>query len=180
MKRILACLLFVFSLHLLVALTAYADPRMETNKNFCHFILEAVNTDHEVFLAGCDSTITVAIVTPTAGSPEVQCEDQNRVASGYAAATKVMPAAAAPLPAGTLTITSNDCDTPCTMVESNGRAYRSTSWQSVITVTAIAAATPATPNTPNPRRIRPTTAAVADAPAMVTVQYELSCTDGHQ
>ena len=177
MKRILACLLFVFSLHLFVALPAYADPRMETNNNFCHFILEAANTDHELFLAGCDPTITVAIVTPTAGSPQVQCDDENRIASGYATATRVMTAAAAPLPAGqTLTLTSNDSDTPCTMVESNGRAYTSNSWQSVITVTAIAAATP---NTPTQRK-KKSTAAVGDAPAMVTVQYELTCTDGYQ
>jgi hypothetical protein len=33
---------------------------METNNNFCHFILDPDNTDHEVFLAGCNAIITVA------------------------------------------------------------------------------------------------------------------------
>ncbi len=170
MKRIFACLLFVFSLYLLVALPAYADPRMETNDNFCHFILEATNTDHEVFLAGCNPTITVAVVTATASSPQVQC-DENRVASGYATATKVMTEASAPLPAGgTLTLTSKDSDTPCTMVESNGREYTSNSWQSVITVSKIAAIAAS----------KRTQVAQVAAPSMVTVQYELSCTDGHQ
>ena len=135
MKRIsIFLLLSVFS-HLLVAVTAFADPRMETNKNFCHFILDPLNTDNEIFAAGCDSVITVVEEVTAAVNALGQCEEGNYVASGHAMVKKVVPPEAAPLASGSaLLLTSDMSDTPCTMVESNGRAYQSKAWQSTITV----------------------------------------------
>jgi len=134
MKK-LSVLLLLICVHIFFAVAASADPRMETNDNFCHFILNAGNTDNEVFLAGCDSVITVVEKVAEAGGVTAKCEESNYMASGYAAATRVVPQAAAPIPPGTtLRFTSSDTDTPCTMVESNGRQYRSHKWQSVIKV----------------------------------------------
>jgi hypothetical protein len=77
------------------------------------------------------------------------------IATGYARRTKQVPPKAAPLSPGTrLVLTSDDSDTPCTMVESNNRAYRSDKWVSKISV--------------GKRRKN----------GMVTVSYELFCTDG--
>lgn len=134
MKKLSAFLLLI-SVHIIFAAIAFADPRMETNDNFCHFILNAENTDNEVFLAGCDSVITVVEKVAGAGEATVKCEESNYMANGYAAVTKTVPQAAAPMPPGTTRkFTSNDTDTPCTMVESNGRQYRSQKWQSSIKV----------------------------------------------
>jgi hypothetical protein len=112
-----------------------ADPRMETNDNFCHFIMDHANTDNEVFLAGCDCTIVTVEPPPPADMAKIACE--SAVASGYGERTVVMPQAAIGIPARTkLTFTSADSDTPCTMVESNGRAYQSHNWTSTIRVEA--------------------------------------------
>ncbi len=82
--------LFVF---LCSALYAYADPRMETNKNFCHFILDPGNTDNEVFFAGCNSIITTVEKVEAVGNASTkttECED-DYIASGYARRSKQMP-----------------------------------------------------------------------------------------
>jgi hypothetical protein len=157
MKRI-SVLLFIFvTAHMLFAFTAFADPRMETNNNFCHFILNADNTVNEVFLAGCDAVITVVEKVAAAVNTQTNCTEQNYVASGYAVVTKEMPLAAALLaPNNTLRFTSNDSAVPCTMVESNGRAYKSNKWRSSIKL-----------GRPNRNSI-------------VTVYYELFCQDGQQ
>jgi hypothetical protein len=134
MKK-LSVFLLLISIHIVFAATAFADPRMETNDNFCHFILNAQNTDNEVFLAGCASVITVVEKVAGAGEITVKCEESNFMANGYATVTKTVPQAAAPIPPGTTRkFTSTDTDTPCTMVESNGRQYRSKKWQSSIKV----------------------------------------------
>ena len=118
---------------LFLTLSANADPRMETNKNFCHFILDPDNTDNEVFAAGCDSVITVVEKPVSADKGKIACEEY--VASGYGTLTRILPPTAIPLPPGTqITFTSKDSNTPCTMVESNGRAYKSYKWQSTIKV----------------------------------------------
>jgi hypothetical protein len=157
MKRISIFLFILVAAYLLSAFTAFADPRMETNKNFCHFILNADNTDNEGFLAGCDSVITVVEKVAAAVNAQTNCTEQNYVASGYALVTKDMPLAAAPLaPNNTLRFTSDDSAVPCTMVESNGRAYKSNKWRSSIKV-----------GRPNKNGI-------------VTVYYELFCQDGQQ
>ena len=156
MKK-LSVFLLLISVHIVFAVTASADPRMETNDNFCHFILNAQNTDNEVFLAGCDSVITVVEKVASAGQVTVNCEDNNLMANGYAAVTKVVPQAAAPIPPGTtLKFTSNDSETPCTMVESNGRQYRSHKWQSIIRVSSAVRKNP------------------------VIVYYEIICQEGVQ
>lgn len=134
MKKI-SGFLFLISVYIFFAAPAHADPRMETNKNFCHFILNAGDTDNEVFLAGCASLISVVEKGPVTGTATVECEEGKYMANGYASVTRTMLLAAAPIPAGTtLKFTSNDTDTPCTMVESNGRQYRSYKWHSVIKV----------------------------------------------
>jgi hypothetical protein len=142
MKR-LAVLSFLFILACLcVPFSAMADPRMETNDNFCHFIFDPLDTDNEIFVAGCNATIVVMTGGVTKmvsgeqksnGEPQVQCSEY--VASGYGTATRAVPIAASTLPVGTtLKFTSDDSQTPCTMVESNGRQYISYNWESKIRV----------------------------------------------
>ena len=155
--KIVSVLLLLIFVHIIFAATASADPRMETNDNFCHFILNAENTDNEVFLAGCDSLITVVEKVAGAEGVTAKCEESNYMASGYATVTKTVPQAAAPIPPGTTRkFTSTDTDTPCTMVESNGRQYRSQKWQSTIRVSAAVRKNP------------------------VAVYYEIICQEGVQ
>lgn len=137
MKKSFILLVCLVSVHFLLTSAVFADPRMETNNNFCHFILDPDNTDNEIFLAGCDSVITVVEKSTSAPAITVNCEGSNRVASGYAVADKVLPLVASPAPPGTvLRFNSDGSDTPCTMVESNGRQYTSNKWQSRVRVDA--------------------------------------------
>ena len=141
---ILVCLVF--------ASAVSADPRMETNNNFCHFILDPVNTDNEIFVAGCDSEITTIEAVPSA-SLQIKCE--NAVASGFGEVIKVVPQSAISIPPGrSVRFTSTDSATPCTMVESNGRAYTSYNWKSLISVES------------------------ANRKGFVRVHYMLTCQDG--
>jgi hypothetical protein len=134
MKKPYITLVSWIPVFLLVVSAVSADPRMETNNNFCHFILDPTNTDNEIFVAGCDSEITTVEAVPSA-SLQIACE--NAVASGYGEATKVVPHTAISIPPGrTVRFTSADSVTPCTMVESNGRAYTSYNWKSTISVEA--------------------------------------------
>jgi hypothetical protein len=135
MKKPYIMLLFWIPVCLLVASAVSADPRMQTNDNFCHFILDPVNTDNEVFVAGCNSEITTVETVPSA---DLQIKCENAVASGFGEVTKVVPQSAILIPPGkTIRFTSDDSDTPCTMVESNGRAYTSHNWKSTISVESI-------------------------------------------
>jgi hypothetical protein len=157
MKKRIALLLLLIAVHLPAVPTASADPRMETNKDFCHFILNPDNTDNEVFVADCGSVITTIEKIVSSGTAHIQCEENNRVASGYATVIRVVQQAASPIsPGTTVTFTSGDSATPCTMVESNGRAYTSTKWQSTIK------------------------AGTASKKGLVIVQYELFCQEGAQ
>ena len=158
MKKIFTVLFMVMFVYLCVAFPVSADPRMETNKNFCHFILDPANTDNEVFFAGCNSIITTLEKIETVGivEPKPNVPECNYIASGFAKRSKQMPPEAAPLaPGTTLTLTSDDSTTPCTMVESNGTAYKSHNWTSTIKV-----------------------GAVKKRSGLVTVTYELFCQDG--
>ena len=142
MKKLLFALSLVVPVLLFVAHNVWADPRMETNNNFCHFIMNPDNTDYEVFMAGCNAEITVAQkvtvaqkATPS-GANQAECENENNSASGYGIVEKLIPASAISIPPGkSLVFTNNSTNTPCTMVESNGREYRSNNWQSSIKVT---------------------------------------------
>jgi hypothetical protein len=157
MGKTIAFLSVLVAAHLLAFAAASADPRMETNKDFCHFILDPKNTDNEVFVADCGSVITTIEKIENTGTVQIQCEENNRIASGYAAATKVVQQAASPVSPGTTVIlTSDDSDTPCSMVESNGRAYISKKWWSSIK------------------------AGNASKKGLVTLQYELFCQEGKQ
>ena len=156
MKKIIGLLVLV-SVNLLLALNASADPRMETNKDFCHFILDPQNTDNEVFVADCGSGITTVEKTEKAGTTQIKCEESNRIASGYAIVSRLVQPAASPVsPGTTVMFTSDDSDTPCTMVESNGRAYTSHKWKSTIKAGRIS------------------------RKGLVMVQYELFCEEGRQ
>ena len=122
-KRIILLLLLVVT-HPIIVSIASADPRMETNNNFCHFILDPNNTDNEVFVADCGAVITTVEKIAKTGTVQIKCEANNRIASGYATVTNVVPQAASPIMPGTTVLFTNaDSGTPCTMVESNGRAY---------------------------------------------------------
>jgi hypothetical protein len=152
MKRIAGFLGLAAAIILAAVPSATADPRMEINNNFCHFILDDGNTDNEAFAAGCDATISTVEVLPPAGGT-VLCE--NLAARGYGERSVVVPQSAVAMPPGTsLTFTSDASDTPCTMVESNGREYRSDNWKSTVQVESTA------------RR------------GMVRVKYTVLCTDG--
>jgi len=61
MKKLYGALFWIFFCLVCAVSHVSADPRMETNKNFCHFILDPTNTDNEVLAAGCNSTITVRL-----------------------------------------------------------------------------------------------------------------------
>jgi len=149
--------LVVLLLWLVSAGVATADPRMETNKDFCHFILDPLNTDNEYFVADCGAVIMTTEKTAEAGTAKIQCEESNRVATGYATAVKTLPQTASPLAVGaTVMFTSDNSDTPCTMVESNGRAYTSNKWQS--TIKAVR----------NSKK------------GFVTLQYEIFCEEGRE
>jgi hypothetical protein len=174
MKKLFFVLLLI-SACLFIASYASADPRMETNKNFCHFILDPDNTDKEVFAAGCNSTITVTEKIAAAGASGPTCET-NYIATGYAHRTETVPVAAAPIPPGTtLVLTSNDSDTPCTMVESNGRAYQSHNWQSTIKVEAASTTGGGGTGGGNGGSARGTKGTVQATNEVVKVHYELFC-----
>lgn len=140
MKKIAAVFLLL-AVPLLFTAVAQADPRMETNNNFCHFILDPENGDNEVFLADCAAVITVTeIVDPdqpqvsVAPGEQSECNDNYR-ATGYGEASKRVPALVAPIPPGeTLVFTSRDSEYDCYMKESNNRTYRSEKWISRISV----------------------------------------------
>lgn len=153
MKKVFFLLLV--HVYLFIAVTAFADPRMETNNNFCHFILDTNNTDNEVFVANCRPIITVVEKIENTGNASIQC-DLPHLASGYAKVQRMMPQTAAPLlPGKTLRFTSNKYpEIPCNMVESNGRQYTSYIWKSTITVRA------------------------SNQNGFVNVVYELFCQDG--
>ena len=157
MKKRFALLSLLIAVNLLAVAATSADPRMETNKDFCHFILDPNNTDNEVFIADCGSVITTVEKIAKAGTAQIRCEENNRIASGYATVTKVIRQAVSPIPPGaTVLFTNADSGTPCTMVESNGRAYTSIKWQSTIK------------------------AGTATRKGLVTLQYELFCQEGEQ
>ena len=99
---------------------AYADPRMETTDNFCHMILDPQNTDNEIFVSGCDSQIVT----------------DNGVATGYFRTIRWMPREEAKALFGDrqrrLSFTSDESNTNCAMVDSNGTEYASGDWDSQI------------------------------------------------
>lgn len=106
-------------LMLLVPFYVYADPRMETNDNFCHFVHNNVDDDDETFAAGCDSVISV----------------EQGSANGHGRVVKQLPVGFlnfdVPVSESNLTAPQYTC----TMVESNGTAYASNEWVSTITAT---------------------------------------------
>ena len=133
MKKLIGILMFFIFIHLCVVFPVSADPRMEINDNFCHFILDPTNTDNEVFLANCRAEITTIVPIPAAKGGLVTCE--NYIAGGFGQVTKMIPQEAISLkPGETLRFTNVNSETPCTMVESNGRAYTSSNWESIIKV----------------------------------------------
>jgi hypothetical protein len=133
MKKLFGILIFLFFVHLCIISPVFADPRMEINDNFCHFILDPTNTDNEVFVANCRAEITTIVPIPAAKGGLVTCE--NYIASGFGQVTKMIPQEAISLkPGETLRFTNVNSETPCTMVESNGRAYTSSNWESIIKV----------------------------------------------
>ena len=138
---------------------------MEINDNFCHSILDPIDTDNEVFVAQCQPVITVEKKiesdTETQENPEAEETTEDKIycdgytARGYSRVTRKIPEIASPIPAGEeLVFTSDDSETRCVMVESNGREYRSRDWISSIKVSR-----------PNKR-------------GMVWVVYELVCLNG--
>lgn len=165
MKKVCVLALVVGLVPFLTVSGVGADPRMETNDNFCHFILDINNTDNEIFVAGCDSSITVledpAEAGLTAGGREVAETGTDRtgyVASGYAKVVKKMPNEAAPLPPGEkLEFSSRDGvvspsdgasvlysveevvqpEVVCVMKESNDTEYKSRNWDSVVKVVRV-------------------------------------------
>ena len=93
----------------------YADPRMETNDDFCHFIFDADNGDNETFVAGCGSQIMV----------------KDGVAYGYARVSQLFGKFKPFHPKKNIYITSDQSNQVCTMVESNGTVYESNEWKTM-------------------------------------------------
>jgi hypothetical protein len=165
MRKIIAFTGLFTAILFIVALTASADPRMEITDNFCHSILDPIDTDNEVFIAQCQAVITVGKKTENDNGPQeipetgetnedkIYCDGYT--AKGYFKVHRKISELAAPIPAGQKIIfTSDDSETACYMVESNGREYRSRDWVSSIRVSR-----------PNKR-------------GMVWVVYELICLNG--
>ena len=133
MKKQLGILILLLFVHLCVVFPVFADPRMEINDNFCHFILDPANTDNEIFIANCRAEITTIVPPPASKENQVSCE--NYITSGYGQVAKMIPQEAISLkPGETLRFTNENSEAPCTMVESNGRAYTSNKWESIIKV----------------------------------------------
>ena len=133
MKKLFIMLMFLSFVHFCMILPVFADPRMEINDNFCHFILDPTETDNEIFAANCRAEVTTIVPSVTAKEGMVTCT--NYVASGYGHVTRMIPKEAISIkPGETLRFTNEDSETPCTMVESNGRAYTSRNWESLIKV----------------------------------------------
>lgn len=121
MKRVLgilvaACILLSFGM-------ANADPRMEINDNFAHMILDPNNTDDEIFVGGAAPQIW----TDGAGQA-------NGVYEGAKLMSKEAVEALLQDHPGGAAYTSDDSAAQCTMVESNGTAYASDDWISIVKV----------------------------------------------
>ena len=171
MRRLSIFMLWYVLIVFFIAFTASADPRMEISDNFCHCILDPIDTDNEVFIADCQPFVTVEKSPENNMEPEENVESEENTedekyleneihcdgytAKGYAKVARRAPEVAAPLLAGQARIiTSEDSKTPCVMVDSNGREYKSRNWVSSIKVSR-----------PNKN-------------GLVWVVYELICLDG--
>ena len=124
MKHLIICLF-------LLPLSLYADPRMDTDEGYCHFVLNNANQagDNESFMSNAESAIAV--------------DNNNTVANGYCTAevksapAQVVPGALDAIQggnvAGKVRLTNADfVDLPCAMVESNGTTYNAARWISLI------------------------------------------------
>jgi hypothetical protein len=111
--------IIILAIVLFAAIT-WADPRIEINDNFCHFILNPNNTDREIFVGGCDGRIFT---------------NGNGVARGFIKIVQLLATQEANVMLGAeneYIFTNDDSDTPCTLVDSNGTEYVSDNWKSVI------------------------------------------------
>jgi hypothetical protein len=105
-----------FCLFVMIAVSAYADPRMEVNDTFNHVILETGNTDNEAFIANTDPNIIV----------------QNGVAWGFVDNFAKNPKFKDVFPGDFTKFSSGEGGAPCTMVESNGTEYVSSDWTQLV------------------------------------------------
>lgn len=110
MKKLLAVLAVT------VPFYAVADPRMEINDNFCHFVHNNVDADDETFAAGCNATISV----------------QQGSANGYGKVVRLVPLGYLNFDTPVIESDATAPQYTCTMVESNGIAYTSNEWESTI------------------------------------------------
>lgn len=149
MKKVFAMMmLFLF----LCASFAYADPRMETTDNFCHWIHNTINSDDETFVADCGSQISVLqeegagiaqgfarVVrsevpvdfdeVTTALSIMEKPKDEEEKGEAANVAKKPHPLKQS------LVITSEDFPgQACVMVDSNETQYNSNQWVNTITL----------------------------------------------
>lgn len=147
MKQLFTILLTII-LFTFLASPALADPRMEILDDFCHYILDPDNTDNEIFLGGCGARIRTV----------------NGKAQGYGLVEAEMAnAEISTLKLKNLYLTSDDSDTPCTMVDSNSTEYQSDDWSSRISVKK-------TYYRDYNRRLK----------SKLNVRYELICKDGDE
>lgn len=105
---------------------SYADPRIEVNQDntFAHFILDADDTDNEVFMGSLD-VVGITVV--------------NNKANGFARFFSFDKDVGRTLVPGSenqrkYSFTYEDTGVPCTIVDSNGTEYRSTDYISVVYV----------------------------------------------
>lgn len=114
---------FVFMLIVFLPAMVWADPRMETADNFCHFIHNNTNSDDESFIADCGSQISVNDTTGVAQGYAYVVRDH--VPVGFDEVTTLLSRGRKT----EVVITSVDYpDVPCALVDSNGTQYSSTKW----------------------------------------------------
>jgi hypothetical protein len=118
MQKIFVCLLV-----LLLPAIVWADPRMETTDNFCHFIHNTTNADDESFIADCGSQISVNDTTGVAQGYAYVV--RNHVPVGFDEVTTLFSQGRK----AEVVITSEDFQgLACALVDSNETQYNSTKW----------------------------------------------------
>jgi hypothetical protein len=116
--------LFVFVLVVFLPVVVWADPRMETADNFCHFIHNNTNADDESFVADCGSQISVNDTTGVAQGFAYVVRDH--VPVGFDEVTTLFRRGRNK---SGVVITSEDYpDVACALVDSNGTQYNSNNW----------------------------------------------------
>ena len=108
---------------ILLPLVIGADPRMEINDNFCHYMHDNINDDNESFVSDCGPIISIT--------------DDTASANGYGYVRKIVPRETINHEDKVRLSNETFPDQKCAMVESNGTTYTSDTWTSDIKVKTL-------------------------------------------